>query len=163
MLNGELHKWQRENLPLNNTIPSYPSTTFTPVVQPELRTTAADVLNLLGRSDVALIDARDQGQCTGQKVRKPDRQGHIPGVLNIPREELIDPSTGTFRSNEELVQVFSRAHILPEQHIIAYCNGGVAATSVLFALAMLGYPLLTNYDGSWNEWGERQDLPVQLS
>ena len=65
MLNGGLHKWQRENLPLNNTIPSYPSTTFTPVVQPELRATAADVLNLLGRSDVALIDARDQGQCTG--------------------------------------------------------------------------------------------------
>jgi len=95
-------------------------------------------------------------------VRKPGRPGHIPGALNIPREELMDPITGTFRSNEELAQVFSKAHVLPEQRIVAYCNGGVAATSVLFTLAMLGYPSLTNYDGSWNEWGERKDLPVEL-
>jgi thiosulfate/3-mercaptopyruvate sulfurtransferase len=147
---------------LNNAIPTYPHSTFTPVLQPELRATAIDVLNLLGKPDVALIDARDQGQYSGQTVRKPGRPGHIPGALNIPREELIDPTTGTFRSNEELGHVFSKAHVLPEQHIVAYCNGGVAATSVLFTLAMLGYPSLTNYDGSWNEWGERQDLPVEL-
>jgi thiosulfate/3-mercaptopyruvate sulfurtransferase len=163
VLNGGLPKWQRENLPLNNAIPIYPHSACTPIPQPELRATAIDVLNLLGQPSVALIDARDQGQFSGKTVRKPGRAGHIPGALNIPREELMDPKTGTFRSNEELEQVFSKAHILPDQHIVAYCNGGVAATSVLFALAMLGYPSLTNYDGSWNEWGERQDLPVELS
>ncbi|HXL35641.1 MAG TPA: sulfurtransferase [Ktedonobacteraceae bacterium] len=162
VLNGGFPKWQRENLPLNTTIPTYPYATFTPVLQPELRATAVDVLNLLGQPDVALIDARDRGQYSGQVVRKPGRPGHIPGSINIPREELMDPTTGTFRSNEELKQVFAKAHVLPEQRIVAYCNGGVAATSVLFTLAMLGYPSLTNYDGSWNEWGERQDLPVEL-
>jgi thiosulfate/3-mercaptopyruvate sulfurtransferase len=162
VLNGGLPKWQRENLPLNNAIPNYPHATFTPVLRPELRATAIDVLNLLGQPDVALIDARDQGQYSGQIVRKPGRPGHIPGALNIPREELMDATIGTFRSNEELEQVFSKAHVLPEQRIVAYCNGGVAATSVLFTLAMLGYPSLTNYDGSWNEWGEREDLPVEL-
>ncbi len=162
VLNGGLLKWQRENLPLNAAIPNYPHATFTPVLQPELRATAIDVMSLLGQPDVALIDARDQGQYSGQTVRKPGRPGHIPGALNIPREELMDPTTGTFRSNEELGQVFSKAHVLPGQRIVAYCNGGVAATSVLFTLAMLGYPSLTNYDGSWNEWGERQDLPVEL-
>ena len=162
VLNGGLLKWQRENLPLNNAIPNYPHATFTPVLRPELRATAIDVLNLLGQPDVALIDARDQRQYSGQIVRKPGRPGHIPGALNIPREELMDPITGTFRSNEELGQVFSKAHVLPEQRIVAYCNGGVAATSVLFTLAILGYPSLTNYDGSWNEWGEREDLPVEL-
>lgn len=163
VLNGGFHKWQREKLPLNNTIPIYPYASFTPVPQPELRATADDVLEMLGRPDVALIDARDEGQFTGRTVRNPGRRGHIPGALNIPREELINPTTGTFRSNEELVEVFSQAHVLPAQHIVAYCNGGVAATSVLFALAMLGYPSTTNYDGSWNEWGERQDLPAELS
>ncbi len=162
VLNGGLAKWQRENLPLTDTIPEYLSATFTPVVQPQLRATAEDVLKLLGQQDVTLIDARDRGQYTGALVRKPGRPGHIPGALNIPREELMDHTTGTFRSNEELAQVFSNASVLPQQHIVAYCNGGVAATSVLFSLAMLGYPSLTNYDGSWNDWGERQDLPVEL-
>lgn len=95
-------------------------------------------------------------------MRKHGRAGHIPGAVNVPREELLDPANGTFRSDEELRQVFSRAHISPDQHIVAYCNGGVAATSVLFSLALLGYPTLTNYDGSWNEWGSRQDVPTEL-
>jgi thiosulfate/3-mercaptopyruvate sulfurtransferase len=58
--------------------------------------------------------------------------------------------------------VFSAAHIVPDERVVAYCNGGVAATAVLFSLAMLGYPQLTNYDGSWNEWGVRQDLPTEV-
>lgn len=161
ILNGGLHKWQRENLPMTAAISSYPSATFTPRVQPQLRATADEVLSLLHKPGVALIDARDKGQYTGAIARDHGRAGRIPGALNIPREELIDASTGTFRSNEELSQVFSEAHISPSEHIVAYCNGGVAATSVLFSLAMLGYPSLTNYDGSWNEWGSRQDLPVE--
>src|SRR6266480_5013823 len=140
VLNGGLAKWQREHRLLEESIPVCPTATFTPVLQPELRATAVDVLNLLGQPDVALIDARDRGQYSGQVVRKPGRPGHIPGSINIPREELMDPTTGTFRSNEELKQVFAKAHVLPEQRIVAYCNGGVAATSVLFTLAMLGYP-----------------------
>src|SRR5204863_2265002 len=87
VLNGGFPKWQRENLPLNNTIPAYPHTIFTVVPKPELRATAVDVLNLLGQPDVALIDARDRGQYSGQTVRKPGRPGHIRGALNIPREE----------------------------------------------------------------------------
>src|SRR5216684_1035711 len=97
VLNGGLAKWQRENLPLMDTIPVYRPATFTPVVRPELRATAGDVLRLLGQRDVALIDARDRGQYTGSIVRKPGRGGHIPGALNIPREELVDPATGMFR------------------------------------------------------------------
>ncbi len=162
VLNGGLHKWQRENLPMTAEIPTYPPATFTPRVQPQLRATAEDVLALLNKPGVALVDARDKGQYSGAVVREPGRRGRIPGALNIPREDLIDDATGTFRSNEELAQVFSAAHVSPSQHIVAYCNGGVAATSVLFSLAMLGYPSLTNYDGSWNEWGVREDLPVEL-
>ncbi len=128
VLNGGLPKWQRENLPLTDTIPVYPPATFTPVVRPG----------------------------------KPGRPGHIPGAINIPREEIVDLETGTFRSNEELEKVFSNEHIAPQQHVVAYCNGGVAATTILFSLSMLGYPSLTNYDGSWNEWGKRPDLPTEL-
>lgn len=161
VLNGGLPKWQREQRPLESTIPTYPPTKFTALVQPELRATAEDVLALLGQQGVKIIDARDDGQYTGKIARGKGRRGHIPGAINLPREELIDPETGTFRSNEELQRSFATINVAPDQHLIAYCNGGVAATAVLFSLAMLGYPQLTNYDGSWNEWGERRDLPIE--
>jgi len=162
VLNGGLPKWQRENRSLTDTIPSYPPATFTPKVQPQLRATAQDIVAMLGQQGVALVDARERGQYTGEIVRGHGRPGHIPGALNIPREELVDPATGTFRDHDELNRVFSAAGVTPQEHVVAYCNGGVAATTVLFSLAMLGYPKLTNYDGSWNEWGKRQDLPTEL-
>jgi thiosulfate/3-mercaptopyruvate sulfurtransferase len=162
VLNGGLSKWKRENRPLTNVIPAYPPAVFTPVVQPQLRATAEDILAFLGQQNVTLVDARELGQYTGEIVRGHGRRGHIPGALNIPREEVIDPETGMFRSNEELAGVFSSAGVVPEQHVVAYCNGGVAATTILFSLAMLGYPKLTNYDGSWNEWGKREDLPTEV-
>ena len=109
-----------------------------------------------------MIDARDRRQYTGEITRGHGRRGHIPGALCIPRDEVIDHAAGTFRSNEELTHLFSGDGVQPSQHIVAYCNGGVAATTILFSLALLGYPNLTNYDGSWNEWGSRQDLPIEV-
>jgi thiosulfate/3-mercaptopyruvate sulfurtransferase len=162
VLNGGWRKWQREQLPVTQTIPTYPPARFTSLVQPQLRATAEDVLAQLGQAGTLVVDARESAQFTGKTVRRPGRPGHIPGALNLPREELIDPASGTFRSNEEMQPIFARAGLTPQQHIIAYCNGGVAATTVLFSLAMLGYPNLTNYDGSWNEWGHRADLPAEV-
>jgi thiosulfate/3-mercaptopyruvate sulfurtransferase len=132
------------------------------VVQPQWRATAEEMLSLIGQPGVTLVDARDSGQYSGTVVRQPGRAGHIPGALSLPRELLIDSATGTFRSNEELAQIFASAGVHPEERVAAYCNGGVAATTVLFGLALLGHRNLTNYDGSWNEWGVRSDLPVEL-
>lgn len=161
ILNGGFPKWQREGLPVDSALPAYAPATFTPDVQPQLRATAEEVLALLAQPGVSLVDARDAGQYTGAITRGEGRPGHIPGAVNVPREELIAPD-GTFRSKEELAKVFSSIGVQPEQRVVAYCNGGVAATTVLFSLAMLGYTRLTNYDGSWNEWGKRHDLPVQV-
>ncbi|HEY0755139.1 MAG TPA: sulfurtransferase [Ktedonobacteraceae bacterium] len=162
VLNGGLAKWRREGLPLTAEVPKYTPANFTASVQPVLRATAQDVLAALNQSGTLLIDARDTGQYSGTLARGHGRAGHIPGAISLPREELI-ASDGTFRPNEELRAIFTGAAVKPDEHIIAYCNGGVAATTVLFSLAMLGYPTLTNYDGSWNEWGSRVDLPVELS
>src|SRR5947209_6587687 len=86
VLNGGLPKWQREHLPMTAVVPNYPPATFTPVVQPQLRATAEEVLAALGQPDVTVVDARDQRQYSGQLVRGHGRHGRIPGALNIPRE-----------------------------------------------------------------------------
>jgi thiosulfate/3-mercaptopyruvate sulfurtransferase len=162
VLNGGFPKWKREQRPVDSILPTYPPATFIPVAQPQLRATAEDVLAFLQQRNVNIVDARDSGQYTGQIARGEGRRGHIPGAINIPREDLVDPATGTFRSNAELQHTFDSMKISPDQRVVAYCNGGVAATTILFSLAMLGYTHLTNYDGSWNEWGIRQDLPVEV-
>jgi len=161
VLNGGFPKWQREGRPLSSEIPAYPPATFTPEVQLVMRATAQEVLSVLKQPGTLLVDARDTAQYTGSVARGHGRPGHIPGAVNVPREELI-ASDGTFRSNAELKHIFDRAQVRPEERVIAYCSGGVAATTVLFSLAMLGYPSLTNYDGSWNEWGRRDDLPTEV-
>jgi thiosulfate/3-mercaptopyruvate sulfurtransferase len=159
VLDGGWNHWIAEGRPVTSERTKVTPVTFRPRPRPQLRATAEEVLALIGRPEITLVDARDEGQYTGT-IRRGLRGGHIPGAVNLPREALIQPD-GRFRPSEELQSAVEKAGIKPTQRIIAYCNGGVAATVVLFALSLLGYASLANYDGSWNEWGNRLDLPVE--
>ncbi len=157
VLNGGWKRWVDEGFPVTSETPIPEREVFTPRPDPKWRQTWQDVSRKLN-SDVVLIDARDEGQFTG-KIRRGPRGGHIPGAVNVPRETLVE-SDGRWRTLPEMRAEFETRGIRPNNEVVAYCNGGVASTSVLFALSMLGYADLSNFDGSWNEWGPRTDLPA---
>jgi len=159
VLNGGWKKWIAEQRPVSTETPTYPAARFTPRRAPEWRVISKEVAGMIGSPDTAIVDARDPDQYTG-RIRRGSRGGHIPGALNIPRE-LLFSEDGTYKPPAELAHTFVEHGIPVDKHVVAYCNGGVAATSVLFALSMLGYRRLSNYDGSWNEWAELEEMPVE--
>src|SRR5690606_17151402 len=89
------------------------------------------------------------------------RGGHIPGAKNIPWAKAVNED-GTFKSYDELKELYTSAGITPDKDIVTYCRIGESSSHSWFVLTyLLGYPKVRNYDGSWTEWGNSVNVPIE--
>jgi thiosulfate/3-mercaptopyruvate sulfurtransferase len=125
-----------------------------------IRTTTEYVLEHIDNPDVVMCDARNPEEFTGTDVRAA-RGGHIPGAINIDWVNAVN-SDGTFKDAQTLYQLYTTAGFVPDKQIITYCQTGVRGAHTWFVLReLLGFPDVRNYDGSWAEYGNMEDTPIE--
>jgi thiosulfate/3-mercaptopyruvate sulfurtransferase len=170
IMNGGRKKWIDENRPLTTDVPQFEPTNYVAQERSdeEIRAFRDQVLEALKRDDVALVDVRSPDEYTGKKLHMPEypqegalRGGHIPRAQSIPWATAVNED-GTFKSREELEQIYGSKGITPDRDVIAYCRIGERSSHTWFVLKyLLGYDKVRNYDGSWTEWGNSVGLPIE--
>jgi thiosulfate/3-mercaptopyruvate sulfurtransferase len=169
IMNGGRTKWQQEKRPMTRKVPSYPATEYrAQEPDPSIRAFREDVFEQI-RRERPLVDVRSSKEFSGELISMPNypqegatRGGHIPGAKNIPWSWATNEVDSTFKSAEELRELYEAEGITPEQEIITYCRIGERSSHTWFVLTrLLGYTQVRNYDGSWTEWGNLVGAPIE--
>lgn len=162
VLDGGLPKWLDAGHPVESGEPPPPAPgDFRAAFRPALLRGLGDVLANLDSRDELLIDARARARFEGRAAepRPGLRAGHIPGSLNLPYTELIDED-GTLKAPEHLREAFAALGVDGGRPVVTTCGSGLTAAVLSLALSVAGLRPGALYDGSWTEWGSRDDTPV---
>ncbi|MGI0092286.1 MAG: sulfurtransferase [Nitrososphaerales archaeon] len=169
IMNGGRKKWIEEDKSLTKDAPNFPRTSYKAGKPDEkIRVYLNDVRDALGKKNVAMVDVRGPKEYSGEILAPPEyptehaqRGGHIPGAANIPWSQAVRDD-GTFKSVEELENLYKPKGVTSDKEVIAYCRIGERSSHTWFVLKyLLGYPDVRNYDGSWTEWGNIVRSPIE--
>jgi thiosulfate/3-mercaptopyruvate sulfurtransferase len=169
VMNGGRTKWEAEKRPYTKDVPEFKHTTYhAHEADLSIRAYRRQVEDLLGKSGYALVDVRSPDEYTGKllhMVNYPQegasRGGHIPGARSIPWSRAARED-GTFKSVAELRELYGNEGVTSDKHVVAYCRIGERSAHTWFVLTrLLGYPDVRNYDGSWTEWGNLVNAPIE--
>lgn len=169
IMNGGRLKWEQENRPLVKEIPTYGKTAYrAKEADRSIRAFRDEVLQQ-SNAKKPLVDVRSPKEYSGELISMPNypqegatRGGHIPGAVSIPWATAVNEADSTFKTPEELRALYEGKNIKADGEVIAYCRIGERSSLTWFVLKyLLGYPAVKNYDGSWTEWGNLVDAPIE--
>jgi thiosulfate/3-mercaptopyruvate sulfurtransferase len=163
VLDGQLAKWLAEGRPVDDAIPTPRERHFTAKVNTMMVRDKGQVRANLASRREQVLDARAQGrfEASVPEPRPGLRGGHIPGSLNLPYDQLIDPAAKTFLPADQLAERFAAAGIERTRPVVTSCGSGVSACVLTLGLHLLGQRDVAVYDGSWSEWGLPGDTPIE--
>jgi thiosulfate/3-mercaptopyruvate sulfurtransferase len=168
LLNAPREKWIGENHPTTTDVPSFAPASFTAQAGDETIRAKRDEVQAALDAETKLVDVRSPQEFSGELIAMPgyeqegaQRSGHIPGAASVPWAQAVQED-GTFKSADDLAELYRSKGVTNGSPIIAYCRIGERSAHTWFVLhELLGHDDVKNYDGSWTEWGNLVNVPIE--